>query len=165
MRFNIIALILLSASCTAKPANQNKTPQEPPKSQEVPNTKPEAPNTKPEASLIDGIEKTGEFSYTAEREKLSKFFDSEETVSKEATFSPVEKDGAVTGLKVFGVRATGVFAALGLKNGDVLQTLNGTKIDSLETATTLAKSWKTINDWKVGILRSGAEIELAITFK
>ena len=65
------------------------------------------------------------------------------------------KDGTLAGLKVFGVNPTGLAGRLGLKNGDMIEGVNNTKIESANTLLTMYSQLDTLNTVEVEGTRGG----------
>lgn len=79
----------------------------------------------------------------------------------DARLLPSVKDGKVEGFKVSEVKPQGVFAAVGLKNGDILVKINEFPIDSPEKAIQSFVTLKGQNRIKLDLIRDGAPITLA----
>lgn len=78
----------------------------------------------------------------------------------DARLLPSVKDGKVEGFRVSEVKPQGVFAAVGLKNGDVLLKINEFPIDSPEKAIQSFMTLKGQNRIKLDLLRDGAPTTL-----
>jgi len=79
----------------------------------------------------------------------------------DARLLPSVKDGKVEGFKVSEVKPQGVFAAVGLKNGDILAKINEFPIDSPEKAIQSFVTLKGQNRIKLDLIRDGAPTSLA----
>jgi membrane-associated protease RseP (regulator of RpoE activity) len=82
-----------------------------------------------------------------------------------ARVSPMSKDGALTGLKVLGVRQNGLAARLGLQNGDVLEGINNTKIESANTLLGLYAQLETLNTVELEGTRRGKPLTLTLRLR
>jgi general secretion pathway protein C len=78
----------------------------------------------------------------------------------DARLLPSVKDGKVEGFRVSEVKPQGVFAAVGLKNGDVLLKINEFPIDSPEKAIQSFMTLQGQNRIKLDLLRDGAPTSL-----
>ena len=78
----------------------------------------------------------------------------------DARLLPSVKDGKVEGFKVSEVKPQGVFAAVGLKNSDVLVKINEFPIDSPEKAIQSFMTLKGQNRIKLDLIRDGAPTTL-----
>jgi hypothetical protein len=82
-----------------------------------------------------------------------------------ARVSPMTKNGALTGLKVLGVRRDGLAASLGLQNGDVLEGINNTKIESANTLLGLYAQLETLNTVELEGTRRGKPLTLTLRLR
>ena len=73
----------------------------------------------------------------------------------DARLLPSVKDGKVEGFRVSEVKPQGVFAAVGLKNGDVLAKINDFPVDSPEKAIQSFMTLKGQNRIKLDLVRDG----------
>lgn len=74
----------------------------------------------------------------------------------DARMLPSVKDGKVEGFRVSEVKPQGVFAAVGLRNGDVLAKINDFPVDSPEKAIQSFMTLKGQNRIKLDLIRDGA---------
>jgi len=79
----------------------------------------------------------------------------------DARLLPSVKDGKVEGFKVSEVKPQGVFAAVGLKNGDILLKINDFPIDSPEKAIQSFMTLKGQNRIRLDLVRDGSPTSLA----
>jgi S1-C subfamily serine protease len=82
-----------------------------------------------------------------------------------ARVSPMTKNGALTGLKVLGVRRDGLAASLGLQNGDVLEGINNTKIESANTLLGLYAQLETLDTVELEGTRHGKPLTLTLRLR
>jgi general secretion pathway protein C len=68
---------------------------------------------------------------------------------------PSQKDGKVEGFRASEVKPSGVFAMIGIKNGDVLLRLNDFPIDSPDKALQSFIALKGQNRLKLDMIRDG----------
>jgi len=78
----------------------------------------------------------------------------------DARLLPSLKNGKVEGFKVSEVKPQGVFAAVGLKNGDMLARINDFPVDSPEKAIQSFMTLKGQNRIKLDLIRDGAPTSL-----
>jgi general secretion pathway protein C len=78
----------------------------------------------------------------------------------DARLLPSMKDGTVEGFKVSEVRPSGIFAMVGLANGDTLLRVNDIAMDSPDKAMQTLMSLKGQNRIKVDLLRDGSPLTL-----
>lgn len=82
-----------------------------------------------------------------------------------ARVSPISKNGKLEGLRLFGVKAGSVAGALGLRNGDVLEAVNGTKIESANTLLTLYSQLEQLNNVELAGTRRGKPLTLMLRLR
>lgn len=114
---------------------------------------------------MPGVEKTGDLSVVIERKLIDAAFADPGELATMARVIPEMKDGEFQGFKLYGMRPTSLLGALGFKNGDTLQSINGKKIGSIEDATEMIPAIATQSDFQVEIIRRGAPITLSIQIK
>jgi len=73
---------------------------------------------------------------------------------------PAVVDGGVVGVKVFGIRAGSASAKLGLKNGDLLKTLNGVSLASPEDALEADAHVRDGKNFVLSIERAGTPLDI-----
>lgn len=78
---------------------------------------------------------------------------------------PNYDNGQVNGLKIFGIRGGSIFSDLGLQNGDVINNINGTAIDSLEKALPMLQLLKTESSYTIDITRGGTKQTMNISIQ
>lgn len=86
-------------------------------------------------------------------------------VIQQARMVPNYENGQVDGFKIFGIRNGSIFQDLGLQNGDVINNINGTQIDSLEKALPMLQLLKTESSYTIDITRKGAKQTMSINIQ
>ncbi|MCC7459660.1 MAG: hypothetical protein IT286_00010 [Proteobacteria bacterium] len=86
-------------------------------------------------------------------------------VIQQARMVPNYENGQVDGFKIFGIRGGSIFQDLGLQNGDVINNINGTQIDSLEKALPMLQLLKTESSYTIDITRKGAKQSMSINIQ
>lgn len=76
-------------------------------------------------------------------------------IMTDARLTPRLSNGAVQGFTVTEIKPRGVFDAVGLKDGDVLTSINGYRIDSPEKAVQVLSALKGQTDFDLGVIRQG----------
>ncbi|MCK8503464.1 type II secretion system protein GspC [Myxococcus fulvus] len=76
----------------------------------------------------------------------------------DARMVPAFKDGKAQGFKVLSIRKGSLYEKLGLQNGDVLQRINGMRLDSLEKAMETYMLLKSQRRLEVELERGGASV-------
>ena len=86
------------------------------------------------AELDEGIEKISDTKFTIQRSIVDKVLANQGSLMKTARVIPHEEDGRVVGMRLYGVRRTSLLGRLGIRNGDMLRTINGFDMTSPDTA-------------------------------
>ena len=76
-----------------------------------------------------------------------------------AQFRPEVRDGRPHGIRIYDVRPEGVFARIGLQNGDVLTALNGVEITSPDQALQVYDGMTSVNRFTLALERDGKKLE------
>ncbi|MCB0327592.1 MAG: PDZ domain-containing protein [Bdellovibrionales bacterium] len=108
-----------------------------------------------------GIRKQGGKIFVT-REKVDATLGDLNNVVQQARMVPNFNAGKVDGFKVFGIRGGSIFQELGLKNGDVINQINGTLIDSIEKAIPMLQLLKTESSYSIDVTRGGSKQTLQI---
>jgi general secretion pathway protein C len=102
-----------------------------------------------------GVTSSGAGSYVIDQRALNAALDNIGQAMSDARLLPSQKDGKVEGFKASEVKPGGVFAMVGIKNGDVLLRLNDFPIDSPDKALQSFIALKGQNRLKLDIIRDG----------
>jgi general secretion pathway protein C len=101
------------------------------------------------------VASTGAGSYVIDQRALSAALDNPAQAMSDARLLPSQKDGKVEGFRASEVKPNGVFAMIGIKNGDVLLRLNDFPMDSPDKALQSFIALKGQNRLKLDIVRDG----------
>jgi hypothetical protein len=71
--------------------------------------------------------------------------------------------GKLVGIRLFGIQPKGAFSAIGLKNGDRLEAINGLTMNSPQNALELYSTLRSTSDFELRIVRVGQHRPVAIT--
>ena len=125
----------------------------------TPMTPPAASPTSQPASgaphTVTAVASTGAGSYVIDQRALTAALDNPAQAMSDARLLPSQKDGKVEGFKASEVKPNGVFAMIGIKNGDVLLRLNDFPMDSPDKALQSFIALKGQNRLKLDIIRDG----------
>ena len=94
-------------------------------------TETEAASAASEGAAADGptangIRQVGDNRYLVDRGEVDHSIENLSTVVTQMRAVPYLKDGKSLGFRVFNIRSGSLFERMGLKNGDVIQAVNGT---------------------------------------
>lgn len=112
------------------------------------------------APTIEGITQLSENSYQIDRSLVDEKLANLASLANEAKAIPNMRGGEFNGFKLYAIRSTSLFAQLGLKNGDIIQTVNGEKVDSLDKAMGLLKDLSSASSIQIGLQRRGAPVTI-----
>lgn len=80
----------------------------------------------------------------------------------EARIVPSFKEGRATGFKLFAIRPDSLFASCGVKNGDVLQAVNGMPVDSPDMALEAYAKAREAKRLEIALTRDGRPAKITI---
>ncbi|MBN8226886.1 general secretion pathway protein GspC [Corallococcus macrosporus] len=115
-------------------------------------------NVHPGAVLGRGIRETAADSYTVPREDLTEALTHLDDLMMQARVVPSFRDGRPVGFKLFSIREGSFYARLGLRNGDVLQRINGLDLDSPDKALEAFHTLRDSRRIELQIERDGAPV-------
>ncbi len=101
------------------------------------------------------VASTGAGSYVIDQRALNAALDNPAQAMTDARLLPSQKDGKIEGFRASEVKPSGVFAMIGIKNGDVLVRLNDFPVDSPDKALQSFIALKGQNRLKLDIIRDG----------
>ena len=119
----------------------------------TPSETPMSPSPSPQAS--GGTPQPGAGSFVIDQRVLNAALDNIGQAMTDARLLPSVKDGRVEGFRVSEVKPSGVFAMVGIRNGDVLHKINDLPVDSAERAIQSLASLKGQNRIKLDLVRDG----------
>jgi general secretion pathway protein C len=84
--------------------------------------------------LTDGIEKLSDTRFNIQRSLVDKVLANQGSLMRTARVIPHEENGRVVGVKLYGIRRNSLLGRLGIRNGDMLRTINGFDMTSPDSA-------------------------------
>jgi general secretion pathway protein C len=84
--------------------------------------------------LDEGIEKISDTKFNIQRDLVDKVLANQGAIMKTARVIPHEEDGRVVGVRLYGIRRNSLLGRLGIRNGDMLRTINGFDMTSPDSA-------------------------------
>jgi general secretion pathway protein C len=102
----------------------------------------------------DGIKKTGEGTYLVDRKEIDHSIENLSSVITKMRATPYMKDGESLGFRVFNIRPNSIFERMGLKNGDVIQNVNGNELRDPAKALSLLDTVGSASSIKIDLLRN-----------
>ena len=125
------------------------TPMTPPAASSNPAVQPTA------AGGNVAVASTGAGSFVIDQRALNAALDNPTQAMTDARLLPSQKDGKVEGFRASEVKPNGVFAMIGIKNGDILQRLNDFPMDSPDKALQSFIALKGQSKLKLDLIREG----------
>jgi general secretion pathway protein C len=89
------------------------------------------------AAGSDRIRKTADGKFVIDRRELEKTVENLNEVFTQARAVPYFQDGKTVGFRVFAIKPGSVFEKIGLQNGDIIQSVNGTELTDPTKAVSL----------------------------
>ncbi len=86
------------------------------------------------ADMNAGIHKINEYKYRIDRSLVDKLLKNKSSLGRIARFVPHRRKGEVKGIKVYNIRRNSLLDRLGLKNGDLVRTVNGFDVTNVDAA-------------------------------
>ncbi len=108
----------------------------------------------------DGIHDLGGGKYSVEQSEVDYALGNLDKLSREARVVPNFSDGQTNGWKVFSIRRNSALRKMGLKNNDVLTTVNGFDLGNTEKALELFGKLQSEKSFSLEILRNGEPMTL-----
>ncbi len=105
-----------------------------------------------------GVSSTGSGNFVIDQRALNAALDNIGQAMTDARLLPSQKDGKVEGFRASEVKQGGVFAMIGIKNGDVLLRLNDFPIDAPDKALQSFIALKGQNRLKLDMIRDGRPV-------
>jgi len=113
----------------------------------------------------DSIKCESENSCTVKREFVEGLFANPASLAKQARVMPSVQNGETKGFKFYGIRPGSLPKLLGMKNGDLLTSVNGTELKSVDQVMGLLTKLRRASNLSVTIERKGETITKDITIQ
>jgi general secretion pathway protein C len=105
------------------------------------------------ADAAAGIRQVGDNRYVVDRGEVDHSIENLSQVVTQMRAVPYLKDGKSVGFRVFNIRAGSLFERMGLKNGDIIQAVNGSELDDPSRALALLDEVQTSDEIRIDLLR------------
>ena len=113
----------------------------------------------------DGIKEVAPGRYEVDRAMLDEQIANLDSIMNQARVIPHYRQGKPVGFKVVGIRSNSIFRHLGLKSGDVLKSVGGEELTSINKALGLFDKLKTSDNVTLDVERLGKGQTLDYTIK
>lgn len=110
--------------------------------------------------LNEGIEKVTDTKFNIQRHVVDKVLANQGSIMKTARVIPHEENGRVVGMKLYGIRRTSLLGKLGIRNGDMLRTINGFDMTSPDTALEAYSRLRTADALSLAVKRQNKEMTI-----
>lgn len=129
----------------------------------APSTTPtEAPGPSVTERVLAGIARVGPVSATITREARDLALSNLMVFASAARAVPTNLGDGVVGYRLFGIRNGSVLAALGLRNGDFLRSINGRPLSTPQEALAAYSGLRGASVWVLRVQRGGADTSLDV---
>ncbi|MEM9728717.1 MAG: type II secretion system protein GspC [Myxococcota bacterium] len=113
-----------------------------------------------EDDLESGIEKISDTKFNIQRSMVDKVLANQGAIMKTARVIPHEENGRIVGMKLYGIRRTSLLGKLGIRNGDMLRTINGFDMTSPDTALEAYSRLRTADQLSLAVKRQNKEMTI-----
>jgi hypothetical protein len=108
----------------------------------------------------DDIQCTGNGPYVVSASLRDQILDDRESFLLGARVVPAVKNGAAAGFKLYAIRPSSIFTALGFENGDRIHTIHGIEVTTLDDAFEVLPAMQRTTGFTVELERRGKEATL-----
>jgi general secretion pathway protein C len=129
------------------------------RSSEMKKATPKADSATFDPTIAKGIHKTSATQFEIDRSVVDKMLENQTELMK-VRVVPEQVGGALVGIRLFGIKQGSLLAAIGLEDGDRIETLNGLALNSPEQALEAYARLRVAEHLKVQINRKGAETQI-----
>jgi general secretion pathway protein C len=112
------------------------------------------------AEVKSKIKKLSDTEFNIDRSVVDTILENQAELMKYTRIVPETKDGKVLGIRLFGIKSETLLAALGLQNGDRLESINGFNMGSPEKALEAYARLRTASQLDVTVNRGGAQVSI-----
>lgn len=112
-----------------------------------------------------GIRMVADGEYEIERSELDAALDNMNQLFTQIRAVPHFQGGKSTGFRLFAIRQNSIFDRIGLRNGDIIQSVNGTDVSDASKALSLFQDLRNVPQVNVKYIRNKEEGTLNYTFR
>ena len=113
----------------------------------------------------DMVNKVGDGQYEVNRSRLNEELEDMDRLLRQARAVPHRQDGQTVGFKVVGVRSNSLFRSLGIRSGDILTSVNGESLNSLNKALGLFEQLRSSDNLSLSVQRRGQDKTLEYSIR
>ncbi len=112
-----------------------------------------------------GVTKVSETQFTVERKEVDNALSNLSQIAQDARIVPSFQGGKPNGFKMFSIKPGSIYSKIGLKNGDVIQKINGYEMNSPDKALELYQKLKDTSSVSLEIKRRGQTMNMGYTIQ
>ncbi len=114
-------------------------------------------------SFSNGIRMLGDNEWTMSRSTLKQQLNNLPALLQQATAVPYIEDGEPAGFRIVDLQQGSVFQQLGIQQNDIIYSVNGAAIRTIEEALNAYRNLGSASAFKLGVVRDGKEINLNLS--
>ena len=115
--------------------------------------------------LNEGIEKISDTKFKIQRSVVDKVLANQGSLMRTARVIPHEEDGRVVGMRLYGIRRNSLLGRLGVRNGDMLRTINGFDMTSPDSALEAYTRLRTADSLTLAMKRQNKDMTIEYTIE
>jgi S1-C subfamily serine protease len=123
------------------------------------------PSDPVDSALLDTIRKLDDSHYEVPRTTVDRVLQNPMAMAKGVRVVPAMRNGKPEGMKLYAIRPTSLWAALGFRNGDTIRAINGVELTSPDKALDAYTTLRDATRFEIDLLRRGAPEVLVITIR
>ena len=123
------------------------------------------PSDPVDSALLDTIRKLDDYHYEVPRTTVDRVLQNPMAMAKGVRVVPSMRSGKPDGMKLYAIRPSSLWAALGFRNGDTIRTINGVELTSPDKALDAYTTLRDATRLEIDLLRRGAPEVLVITIR
>jgi len=113
----------------------------------------------------EGVRKVSETEYIIDQGEVAKAMENMNLLATQARIVPSFKNGVANGFRIYSIKPGSLYQKIGIKNGDILQRINGMDIDSPDKALEVYAKLKSEKRISLDVLRRGSKTSLDYTIQ
>ncbi len=106
-------------------------------------------------AMEQGIRKSGDGNYTVARSLVDSLLENQAALMRSARVSPQTENGRTVGVRLYNIRRNSILDRLGVKNGDMLRTINGYDMTSPDGALEAYTRLRSASHLTMSLVRNG----------
>jgi general secretion pathway protein C len=110
--------------------------------------------------VAGGITRVSDTEYKVDRSLVTNLMSNQAELMRMARVIPHEENGEVVGVKLYGIRRSSLLGRLGIRNGDMLRSINGFDMTSPDTALQAYAQLPSTSEVTVSLQRRGQDMSI-----